>query len=520
MKKQGRVYLIGAGPGDPGLITLKGMELLKTCDAVVYDHLASDALLEWTQAGCKRIFVGKQIGHHSMKQEEINSILLNLAQEGLTVARLKGGDPFVFGRGGEEALALEQAGIPYESVPGVTSAVAVPECAGIPVTHREVSRSFHVITGHTQSDRDCLPPDLELYGTLPGTLVFLMGLKQLPLIVKGLIQGGKPCETPAAVIEKGTLPDQRVVRGSLMNLEEKVMEAGLKTPAIIVVGEVAAYEMYSSLDKPLSGLRVGIIGTEHFAGKLKASLEAKGALCTWIYAMELISRENTVEMREIYRRLDTYSWVVFTSANGVRLFFRGLLKTGRDFRALGGLKFAVIGSGTAEKLYEYGFRPDYMPHEYSAKALGRGLAPLLTKEDHILIPRSRGGSKELIRELERSEASLKDLVLYEVKGRKKADEIGRAELYDYLVFASASGVTSFFENTQSLLLTLQSEEKEGKTPKLACIGHITASALEAMGLKADVMAKSYDIRGLAEAIERCAKGQSVSGALKRRAKEG
>ena len=210
MKKQGRVYLIGAGPGDPGLITLKGMELLKTCDAVVYDHLASDALLEWTQPGCKRIFVGKQIGHHSMKQEEINSILLNLAQEGLTVARLKGGDPFVFGRGGEEALALEQAGIPYESVPGVTSAVAVPECAGIPVTHREVSRSFHVITGHTQSDRDCLPPDLELYGTLPGTLVFLMGLKQLPLIVKGLIQGGKPCETPAAVIEKDRLRLQTV----------------------------------------------------------------------------------------------------------------------------------------------------------------------------------------------------------------------------------------------------------------------------------------------------------------------
>lgn len=501
MKKQGKVYLIGAGPGDPGLITLKGQEILKICDAVVYDHLASEGLLRWTQPGCRHRFVGKQMGCHSMKQEEINQILLKLAGEGLMVVRLKGGDPFVFGRGGEEVMALEKEGIPYELVPGVTSAVAVPECAGIPVTHREVSRSFHVITGHTQSGQDCMPQGFELYGRLPGTLVFLMGLRQLPLIVKRLMDGGKPSETPAAVIEKGTLPDQRVVRGNLGNLEEKVKEAGLTTPAVIVVGDVADYKMCSNLNQPLSGFRVGIVGTEHFAGKLKAVLEAKGASCTWACAMEIRSRENSEEMKEAYRNLEAYTWVVFTSANGVTLFFRGLLKSGRDYRALGRVKFAVIGPGTADKLHEHGFFPDYMPEEHSAKGLGRGLSPLLAKEDHILIPRAFGGSGELTKEVKQSGAAFEDIVLYEVRGHRKKSEEQGADTYDYLVFASASGVKSYFKDAASLEQFLDPESNPFKVPKLVSIGRMTASALETMGLKADLIAESYDIGGLSDVIE-------------------
>ena len=227
------VYLVGAGPGDPALMTLKGQALLSSCGALVYDHLASRQFLEWVPSACRKIYVGKQAGHHSMKQDEINAVLVELALSGLTVVRLKGGDPFVFGRGGEEIQALEAHGIPYETVPGVTSAIAVPECAGIPVTHRGVSRSFHVITGHTRDGEDCLPPEFETYGSLPGTLVFLMGLGQLPAITARLIEGGMAPDTPAAVIENGTLPDQRAVRAPLSGIHAKVLEAGIGTPAIM-----------------------------------------------------------------------------------------------------------------------------------------------------------------------------------------------------------------------------------------------------------------------------------------------
>lgn len=509
MNNSGMVYLVGAGPGDPGLITLKGQELLKTCDAVVYDHLASEALLDRTQETCRHIFVGKQIGHHSMKQQEINQILLSLAGEGLRVVRLKGGDPFVFGRGGEEALALEEAGVPYLLVPGVTSAVAVPECAGIPVTHREVSQSFHVITGHTQSGQDYLPPNFELYGKLPGTLVFLMGLKQLPLIIQRLVESGKPPETPAAVIEKGTLPEQRTVRGTLMNLEAKVKAAGLGTPAIIVVGDTAACNMHSSQNLPLAGLRAGIIGTEHFAEKFNEALEAKGGSGTWVYTMKIHSREESIPMKEAYKKLPSYTWLIFTSANGVTLFFRGLRKAGLDHRALGRLKFAVIGPGTGEKLNEHGFHPDFMPEEYSAQALGSGLVPFMTHEDRILIPRSLGGSRELTEELGKSKASFDDIILYHTEGQSQRTGASEGGSYDYLVFASASGVKAFFESSSPVKKKLISGSNFNNRPKLACIGQITAAALESCGYRADITAKSYDIPGLIAAIESCHPLQSL-----------
>lgn len=327
MDRLGCVYLVGAGPGDPGLMTLKGRELLSLCDVVVYDHLASERFLDWVPENCRKIYVGKQAGHHSMKQEEINGILVELALSGRTVVRLKGGDPFVFGRGGEEVLALEKHGIPYETVPGVTSAVAVPESAGIPVTHRAVSRSFHVITGHTQAGTECLPPDFGVYGTLPGTLVFLMGLGQLPKIVQQLIDSGKSPDTPAAVIENGTLPGERVIRAPLAQISSRVREAGLGTPAVIVVGDTAAYEMKYRTEGPLAGKRVGITGTEQFAGKLAAALSEQGAQVSWLINMKVEDHIDEAPMQTAYRNLSDYTWLVFTSANGVRLFSRGFSKT-------------------------------------------------------------------------------------------------------------------------------------------------------------------------------------------------
>lgn len=494
-KKQGIVYLVGAGPGAPGLLTLRGKELLSACDAVVYDHLASERFLDWVPKHCHRVYVGKQAGQHSMKQEEINNVLVKLALKGLNVVRLKGGDPFVFGRGGEEVMALAEHGILYEVVPGVTSAVAVPECAGIPVTHRAVSRSFHVITGHTQDGGGCLPPDLDMYGKIQGTLVFLMGLGQLPAIAKSLMEGGRPPETPAAVIEKGTLPGERTVRAPLGRLYEAAKEAEIGAPAIIVVGETASYEMKCGAFKPLGGIRVGITGTGHFTDKLKEALEAKGAQVSLVMEMKVESHAEEAPMQEAYGRLKEYGWIVFTSANGVRLFFQGLVRAGRDYRALGHVKFAVIGDGTGKELESHGFLADFMPDSYSAKALAQGLAMILTEPCRVLIARSEGGSPELTHILADAGIPFDDIILYHVQGSGAAlkDEEDSAAL-DYLTFASASGARALFQELR------ETGGQISEHTRLACIGAITARELEKQGRKADITAARYHIDGLVQAI--------------------
>ena len=490
------VYLVGAGPGDPALMTLKGQALLSSCDALVYDHLASRRFLEWAPSACRKIYVGKQAGHHSMKQDEINAVLVELALSGLTVVRLKGGDPFVFGRGGEEIQALEARGIPYETVPGVTSAIAVPECAGIPVTHRGISRSFHVITGHTQDGRDCLPPGFEAYGSLPGTLVFLMGLGQLPSITARLIEGGMPPDTPAAVIEKGTLPGQRVVRAPLSGICARVTEEGIGTPAIIVVGQTASFDMKCSLVGPLSGCRIGMIGTRHFTDSLGTALEQKGADVSNILDMEVVSHAAGPAMQEAYRNLAAYTWLIFTSANGVRLFFQELLHSGGDYRLLGHIKFAVIGDGTKKELANFGFHADYMPDSFCAGALAKGLASILTPSDRLLIARSRGGSPILTVILGEAGIVYDDIVLYEVGGKPADSSIPAGEGFDYITFASASGVRAYLSSG----LKVNPGQRTGQT-RLACIGDITAGELKKHGMKADIVAETYHIQGLVKAIE-------------------
>lgn len=494
MEQQGMVYLVGAGPGDPGLMTVKGRELLASCDAVVYDYLASWHVADWTSGTCEAVYVGKQSGRHSMKQEEINGILVKLAGSGKTVVRLKGGDPFVFGRGGEEVLALGSHGIPYEVVPGVTSAVAVPECAGIPVTHRQMSRSFHVITGHTRED-DILT-DFGIYATLPGTLVFLMGLGALPSIARTLMEGGKSPDTPSAVIEKGTLPGQRVVRAPLSSLYDEAVKEGVGTPAVIVVGETASYDMRCSGARPLSGIRVGVTGTKQFAGKLARALEARGAKVSWALEMKVASHEAEEPMEEAYRSLDQYTWIAFTSANGVRLFFQGLRAGGRDYRRLGHVKFAVIGEGTGKELSSYGFTADYIPQDYCAEALGEGLCGILGARDRLLLARSKGGSPVLTRKLSQAGIDFRDIVLYEVCASPVAGEAGDSgKGPDYLTFASASGVRAYFDRLEE-----QVGQPDLSGTKLVCIGEVTARELEKRGHKADVTAARYHVEGLVQAI--------------------
>lgn len=496
MKKTGVVYLVGAGPGDPGLITEKGLWKLRICDAVVYDSLASERLLDEVRPECRKIYVGKRAGAHSMKQEEINRLLVELAGEGLSVVRLKGGDPFVFGRGGEEILALSHAKIPYEVVSGVTSAVAALASAGIPVTHRAVSRSFHVMTGHTLSEEGTLPEDFEAFAGLNGTLVFLMGLGNLPLIADGLLKQGKSEETPAAVIQNGTLLEQKVVRGTLKNIREKVKEAGIGSPAIIVVGETAALDFSSTYRQPLEGCRIGVTGTESFGLRLLKALESLGGTGAYILRLSLKSRRGEEAMKKAYEQLSSYTWIVFTSANGVKEFFLGLLEQGYDFRSVGHVKFAAVGKGTAEELQSHGFIADYIPDRYQVKDLAEGLRSLMWEKDRILIPRSSGGSKELNQVLDEAGIFYEDVVLYDVEWDGTGDEKRREALkdLDYVAFASASGVEAFFQGSEQA----GRQVLEGK--KVACIGDMTARALMEYGKKADVVADVYTALGLSEAI--------------------
>lgn len=496
MKETGVVYLVGAGPGDPGLITEKGLSRLRTCDAVVYDSLISDRLLEEVPEGGRKIYVGKRAGAHSMKQEDISRLLVELAKEGHKVVRLKGGDPFVFGRGGEEIQALSGAGIPFEVVSGVTSAVAALGAAGIPVTHRAVSRSFHVMTGHTLSGDGTLPLDFDAFARLSGTLVFLMSLGNLPLIVKGLLEQGKSGETPAAVIENGTLPGQRTVRAALCRIGEKVLEEGIKSPAILVVGETAALDFSSTLKQPLEGCRIGVTGTASFAGKLRQELEAMGGLTECLLSLSVKSFRGEMAMKKAYENLASYTWVIFTSANGVREFFNGLLESGCDFRSLGHVKFGTVGKGTAQELFRFGFRADYTPQNYCTKDLAEGLKSLVSPRDRLLIPRSLGGSEELNQILDEAGISYDDVALYRVACEGKEGETRKEALgsLDYLTFASASGVNAFFENRA------EETRKALEGVSIACIGDITAKALMDHGRKADIVAESYTVSGMAEAI--------------------
>ena len=485
--KRGFVYLIGAGPGDPQLITLKGRQILENCDAVVYDHLASTVFLSWVPSHCRILYVGKQSGHHSMTQEQINELLIQLALEGLKVVRLKGGDSFVFGRGSEEILALKEQGIGWEVVPGITSCVAVPELAGIPVTHRNVSRSFHVITGHTlkgaQSEKE-----LAAYGTLEGTLVFLMGLQNLDTIANGLIKGGKTADTLAAVIEDGSLDSQRVVRGTLANIYEKAAKAFIKTPAIIVVGETAAFDLLGEASvKPLSGLTIGITGTPSFTDRLETALKAQGARTIPIMEMEVIPEEDPKEMTitDLLKQDLPFTWLVFTSVNGVDLFFDIFLKKEKgDLRCLGNLRFAVIGEATRIALQAHGFYADLMPNDYCSESLAKELVNVLTPSDRILLARSRDGSIKLSKELEKQAIFYKDLALYHVKGKPLADDMLLSQC-THLVFGSASGVKSFLKK-----FTIP------ENTAVLAIGPVTSDALKEAGITSDMEAGSFDIPGI------------------------
>lgn len=460
MERKGRVYLVGAGCGSADLITVRGLRLLQQCDAVVYDDLIDPSLL--AQAlDAEKYPAGKRCGKHSMPQPEINALLVRLGGEGKTVVRLKGGDPFVFGRGGEEFLALRQAGIPCEEVPGISSCIAVPAAAGIPVTHRGVSRSFHVITAHTADTPDTLPESLDALASLQGTLVFLMGLNQLERIAQRLVEAGRPAGTPAAVISGGNAPHPVTVRGTLETIGNKTRQAGVQAPAVIVVGDTAALEFCDEDVRPLKGVRVGLVGTPAFTRRLAQRLSALGAQPVPLLNGRIEPLEPKLDVDGL---TGAASWAVLTSRNGVQCFFDLLAKDGVDLRRLHRCRFAAIGPATAEALRERGIRADLVARPATGEALALALAERAGKEEKIFLFRSANSGPQVRQILEERGFWVRERSVY----RTTFAPVPTDAEVDDLAFASAEGVRAWFDAWGA--------PKEGT--RCVCIGPVTAAALK------------------------------------------
>lgn len=470
----GSVTLVGAGCGKD-LITVKGLKAIMLADVIVYDDLIDDDLLGFTKPDAEIIYVGKRCNRHSKKQENINNILVKKAKEDKKVVRLKGGDSFVFGRGGEEILALKSENIPCEVIPGISSSIAVPENCGIPVTHRGVAQSFTVVTGHTATQAD---ENYQALAKLNGTLVFLMGLHNIENICKRLIENGKDKNTSASILSKGFDKNQKRIDGTLETIADKAKFA--QKPAILIVGRVADFDFSKTIKLPLDNVSITITGTYAFTNRLAEKLTELGAYVHTCPNLKIVP--NYSKMPSDF---SGYTYIAFTSANGVEIFFDYLKENRIDVRKIGHIKFACIGSGSANKLSEYGFYADFIPTEYTAKTLGMELSKKLCPKDKVLILRAENGSNELTKALDKAKVNYDDVKIYSTLALQKninADS-------DYILFASASGVTAFFENGGRL-----------NNAKPVCIGEITAMEFKKYSSIAPLVAKTHTAEGIISKI--------------------
>mgnify|MGYP005784681401 FL=1 len=412
----GKVWLVGAGPGDAGLFTLKGKEVLNQADVVVYDSLVGQGIMTMIPSRAKKINVGKRASNHTMPQEQINEVLLKEAKKGQKVVRLKGGDPFLFGRGGEELELLEEEQIPYEIVPGVTSPISVPAYNGIPVTHRDYCSSVHIITGHKKAGAE-YDIDFEALVRTKGTLVFLMGVKALSDICQGLLKAGMDREMPAAILQKGTTARQKRIVATVSTLAEEVRRQGIETPAIIVVGKVCALaDKFSWYEKlPLAGWKVLLTRPKDLISSMAGKLRRMGAEVLELPAIRTEPIEENPELEKAMEVLSEYQWLVFTSPTGVKVFFQQMKKYGKDIRSLGQAKVAAIGEGTRKKLEERGIFADLMPEVYDGASLGKALAEVCDGSEKILIPRARLGTRELLIPLEEKGIHTDDIPTYDTR---------------------------------------------------------------------------------------------------------
>ncbi len=498
---KGKVYLIGAGPGDPELLTLKGKRCLEIADVVVGDYLADKRILRYANPKAEYIYVGKSCGNHTMTQEEISYLLAEKGKEGKIVARLKGGDPFVFGRGGEEIEVIKAAGVDYEEVPGVTSAISAPAYAGIPVTHRKVAASFAVITGHEDPTKLHSDINWEKLAGAVDTLVFLMGVGRAKQISEELIRYGKSADTPAAFVRWGTRPYQETYTTTLGRAAEDVKKYGIKPPAIFIIGDVVNLreELRWYDNKPLFGKHVVITRSRTQASRLTEVLENLGAFCTEIPSIKIVSpSDGWKSLDEGIRDLSRYDWIVFTSQNGVDSFFKRLYEKGKDSRALGNAKIAVIGPATDKQLRNYGLKADCVPLKYKAEDLVEAMRPLVKEGDKILIPRAKVARSVLPESLEKFGCDVKVAEAYETicdeENKTKLKELLDNHEVDIITFTSSSTVYNLFDQ-------LDGNTEPLKEISLACIGPITAEACRKHGLEPQIVSDTFTIDGLAEAIK-------------------
>jgi uroporphyrinogen III methyltransferase / synthase len=492
--RPGVVYLVGAGPGEPGLMTARSLELIAAADSIFYDRLIPPGALAGARDDAELVYVGKRPGIPSVPQEEIGERLVEAARAGRGVVRLKGGDPFVFGRGGEEGEALREAGVEFEVVPGVTAGVAATAYAGIPVTHRDDASAVAFVTGHEDPDKPESALDWDALARFPGTLVFYMGVRRLPENAAALIEAGRDPAEPAAAIEKGTMDGQRTVVATLGTIAEAVEREGVGAPALIVVGAVAARrEQLGWLERrPLHGRRVVVTRARPQAIPLAPTLRDLGAEVVELPAIRIEPRLSGTEVRDAVAGIGDYSLVCLTSPNGVRLLFEALAEVGLDARALAGAAVAAIGPGTARALAEHGIAADVVPERFVAEALVEALAGIEVEGRRVLVARAAEARDVLPDALRERGAEVDVVALYEtVREEPDPDAVEAARGADYVSFTSSSTVAN---------LTEALGDRFPAGARVVSIGPVTSEAARAAGLRVDVEAERHDVDGLIAAL--------------------
>jgi len=494
---RGKVYLVGAGPGDPQLLTLRGKELLAQADTIIYDYLANPTLLEFSQDTAEKIYAGKKGGTHSeAHQDYLNERMIQAAQEGKCVVRLKGGDPFIFGRGGEEAIALANANIPFEVIPGISSAIGVPAYAGIPLSHRDMASSIAIITGHEE------PTHLKInWGNLAtacDTLVFLMGMGNLPTIITQLIQHGKDIKTPIALIQWGTHPYQKTVTGTLDNIQDKVKQEGLKPPAVIVIGEVVTLRdrMNWFESRPLFGRRIVITRAKENAADFADQLSLYGAEVVRLPAIKIIPPPDFSDLDRAITHVEQYHTIIFTSVNGVQSFYHRLRQLGHDVRILKGISLCAIGPKTGQAISDIGLLSDFIPAEYTAEGIIEELKKRGIAGKRFLLPRAMQAREVLPEFIINNEGQIDVVTAYQAIApyENEMEKILQKGPIDMLTFASASTVRNFMNRISPKI-----RESISKSA-VACIGPITAQAAQECGLSVDLVPKEYTFHALTASI--------------------
>ncbi|MEA3427717.1 MAG: uroporphyrinogen-III C-methyltransferase [Thermodesulfobacteriota bacterium] len=497
----GKVYLIGAGPGDPGLITVKGLECIEKADVIIYDYLASPALLNHARENAEIIYVGKKGSIHTLSQDKISNLIVEKANMGLTVTRLKGGDPFIFGRGAEEAEELIRAGISFEVVPGVTSAIAAPAYAGIPLTHRKFTSTLAFVTGHEDPTKEESNIDWTALAKGMGTIVFLMGVKNLPNITEQLISHGMRGDTPVALVQRGTTPRQLTVSGTLDNIVKRVKSAGLKSPAIIIVGAVVKLRetMKWFENRPLSGKKIVVTRAREQASELVKLLSDLGAECLECPAIKVVPPDDWQPLDRAIENLSSYDWLIFTSVNGANFFFERLFKQNMDVRALSNLRTASIGPATAKRMFDFGLKSDIVPKSYIAESVIEAFANEDIKGKRILLPRAKEARPILPVELAKMGAEVDEITAYRTKEVRDNVDLLLSRLeegtIDLITFTSSSTVKNFHA-----LMPPAKFNDLMKGVTVAAIGPITADTAKTLGFDVHIIAESYTIPGLGDAI--------------------